>query len=82
MPGETRQQEYGDLTVIVIENGNRFLAFLAEGQPALYKAKEEVRDNHDLTDDEIEAVDQMSRMAPAWRQSVDPDDGYLQIYVD
>jgi hypothetical protein len=80
--GETRQHEYGDLTVVVIENGDRFLAFLAEGQQSLYKAKEEGRDNLDLTEDEIGVVDQMATMAPAWRQSIDPEDGFLRIYVD
>jgi hypothetical protein len=80
--GETWQREYGDLTVVGIEKGGRFLDFLSEGQQAMYEAKEEGRDNYDLTDDEIEGVEQMASMASAWRQSIDPDAGFLRIYVD
>jgi hypothetical protein len=54
----------------------------SEGQQAMYKAREEGRDSYDLTNDEIEAVEQMASMASAWRQSIDPDDGFLRIYVD
>jgi hypothetical protein len=74
--GETSQREYGDLTVVGIEDGGRFLDFLSAG------AKGDGRDNNDLTDNEIEAVEQMACMASAWRQSIDPDDGFLRIYVD
>jgi len=80
--GGTWQREYGDLTVVGIEKAGRFLDFLSAGLQALYKAKEEGRDNYDLTDDEIQAVEQMASMASAWRQSIDPDDGFLRIYVD
>jgi hypothetical protein len=59
--GETKQQEYGDLTVVVIEDGAKFLDFLSGGRDVLYAAKAEGRDNYGLTDNEIEAVDQKSR---------------------
>jgi len=35
-----------------------------------------------MTDEGIEAVDQMANLVTAWRQSLDPDDGFLRIYVD
>jgi hypothetical protein len=80
--GETWEREYGDVAVVVIANGSQFIDFLADGREALFKANEEGRDNYDLTDAEIEAVDEMAELASAWRQSIDPDDGFLRIYVD
>ena len=80
--GQTWQHDYGDLTVVVIEEGARFLDFLIGGREALFEAKEQDKDNYDLTDDEIKAVDQMANLVTAWRQSLDPDDGFLRIYVD
>jgi hypothetical protein len=80
--GETWRREYGDLTVVGIADGGRFLAFMSEGQHAMYKARKEGKANYDLTDNEIEAVEQIVRMVSAWRQSIDPDDGFLRIYVD
>jgi len=68
--GETWQREYGDLTVVGIEKGGRFLDFLSAGQHAIYKARKEGRANYDLTDGEIQAVEQMASMASAWRQSM------------
>ena len=80
--GRTCQHDYGDLTVVAIEEGVRFLDFLIGGREALFEAKQQGKDNYDLTDDEIEAVDQMANLVTAWRQSLDPDDGFLRIYVD
>ena len=68
--------------MVIIENAGWFLDFLSEGREALFKAKEEGRDIYDPTDDEIEAVDEMARISSALRRSIDPDDGFLPIYVD
>lgn len=80
--GLTWQHDYGDLTVVAIEEGARFLDFLCGGREALFEAKQQGEDNCDLTAGEIEAVDQMANLVTAWRQSLDPDDGFLRIYVD
>jgi hypothetical protein len=80
--GRTWQHDYGDLTVVAIEEGARFLDFLLKGREALFEAKQRGNDNYDLTDDEIEAVEEMANLVMAWRQSLDPDDGFLRIYVD
>ena len=80
--GESWQREYGDATVVGIEKGGRFLDFLSQGQHSMYRARKEGRANYDLTDNEIEAVEEMAGMASAWRQSIDPDDGSLRFYVD
>ena len=70
--------DYGDVTAVGIEHGARFLDVLSGGRQALYAAKAEGRDNYDLADDEIGAVDQMrtgDRLVPVDRprRRVPPD---------
>jgi hypothetical protein len=48
---------------------------------ALLEAKEHTVDASDMTDEEIECVEQMAGMVDQWREMIG-DDGSLRIYVD
>lgn len=80
--GDMRVDEYGDKTAVAITNGRKFLEFLSGGRAAVLAAKPEAKDTHDLTDAELAEVDQMAEMVPAWRASLDTEDGWLRFYVD
>jgi hypothetical protein len=47
----------------------------------LLEAKEHTVDASDMTDEEIECVEQMAGMVDQWREMIG-DDGSLRIYVD
>ena len=82
MPARPGSANTAMLRLVGIEKGGRFLDFLSQGQHSMYGARKEGRAKYDLTDNEIEAVEQMAGMASAWRQSIDPDAGFLRFYVD
>jgi hypothetical protein len=47
----------------------------------LLEAKEHTVDASDMTDEEIECVEQMAGMVDQWQEMIG-DDGSLRIYVD
>jgi hypothetical protein len=91
------QPPYGDcvpMEILYIVEGSQFLDTLSGGREEILKARQDLRHSveltkfqkaapeyYDLTDAESEIVDQLSKLVPAWRQSVDPG-GPLVIYVD
>jgi hypothetical protein len=75
------QHEYGDLEVVWIHEGQKFLDLLRGGRQALLEAKEHTVDASDMTDEEIECVEQMAGMVDQWQEMIG-DDGSLRIYVD
>jgi hypothetical protein len=75
------QNEYGDLEVVWIQNGRKFLDFLGGGRKAMLDAKADGLDIYDLTDDEPECVEHLAGMVDQWR-AILGEDGSLRIYVD
>jgi hypothetical protein len=57
------------------------LDLLRGGRQALLEAKEHTVDASDMTDEEIECVEQMAGMVDQWQEMIG-DDGSLRIYVD
>jgi hypothetical protein len=80
--GQTIRTEYGDLVVMYIQEGRKFLDLLAGGREAMLRAKAEGKDNYDLYDRELNTIDELATLTPAWQRSVCPRDGSLRIYVD
>lgn len=82
-PGLTAipRTEYGDLEVVWIQDGRRFLDFLSGGRVAMLEAKTNGPDIYDLTAEGIECVEQMAGMVDQWRAMLGGD-GSLRIYID
>jgi hypothetical protein len=76
-----RQTEYGDLEVVWIQDGRKFLDFLSGGREAMLEAKANGLDIYDLTDEELACVEQLAGLTATWRDSLG-EDGSLRIYVD
>jgi len=75
------QHEYGDLEVVCVQEGRRFLDLLRGGPQGSLKARDHIGDVSDLTDDEIECVEHMASIVDQWQEMIG-DDGTLRIYVD
>lgn len=75
-------ESYGDLERVWIEDGKRFLDLLAGGKEAMLDAKAKGLDAYDLTDAELEIVNELAGLVEQWRAWIDADDGALRIYVD
>jgi len=76
---EHQSADYADLKRVWIADGTKFLDFLAGGREAMLRAKAQGRDFYDLSDHEIEVVDELAGMVEQWRAWVDLDDGASRI---
>lgn len=90
LPELSKQVEYNEMTVVWIQNGRRFLNYLAITEPATIM--ERLSDDDAVSEDDEEAGRQLSDVkdicamaAPGrdgWHKSIDPVDGGLRIYCD
>jgi hypothetical protein len=80
--GETRRIEYGEVTAVVIEKGGQFLDMLSAGRKGMVKARQDELRPYHPSRAAMKLVDQLSRLATTWRQSIDPSDWSLRIYLD
>jgi hypothetical protein len=80
--GETRCEQYGDVTVLVIEKGAQFLDALSAGRKAIPRARQDGLHSYRPTLAENALLDNLSRLTTAWRQSIDPCDWSVRIYID
>ena len=85
-PGEYAVTEYGDMQVFWVNDGARFLNFLADKDAVMLRTidreSETVSDDPEERERELGDVKEICGMAGEWRKSIDPADGSLRIYCD
>jgi hypothetical protein len=76
----SQRHQYADVTVIWVDDGQKFIDLIAGGREALLDAKQE--GNYDLYPSELEYIDKLSGNMAAWRPVIDRTDGSLRLYID